>query len=150
MKPAHSKQGFFDDYPDSSQTLWGIYAVTNRHLPRFLQQLDIYYLGLDRKTATFDQGTARDQRHTTGILVHGQRKDFSYFTEADLQFGRFGNGQLLAWKYAQNVSYIFSKARLRPTVSLLGAISSGDRNPTDSDLQTFHPLFPKGLYLRLC
>jgi hypothetical protein len=35
---------------------------------------------------------------------------------------------------------------LRPVVSLLGAIASGDTNPASPVLQTFNPLFPRGLY----
>src|SRR5438445_9603453 len=56
-KPVQTKLGFFDDAPDSSQTFWGLYAsrpltpaVTGFHL-------DLYYLGLDRKLARFEQGT---------------------------------------------------------------------------------------------
>jgi hypothetical protein len=146
VKPAQTKRGVFDDVPDLGQTLWGIYAVTTPKLSSFLKQLDFYYLGLDRKQARFDQGGARDQRHTVGALAHGQKKALSYFFEGDLQFGKFGSGKLLAWKYAQSFSYAFSRTRLRPVVSLLGAISSGDKDPTSPDLQTFHPLFPKGLY----
>jgi hypothetical protein len=35
---------------------------------------------------------------------------------------------------------------LRPVVSLLGGISSGDTSPASHVLQTFNPLFPSGLY----
>ncbi|MCI0537780.1 MAG: alginate export family protein [Verrucomicrobiales bacterium] len=146
VKPVQVKPGFFDDPPDHAQTLWGVWAKRTKGLPKLLTQLDVYYLGLDRKRVRFDQGTARDQRHTLGVNAHGKKGDFSYFVEGDLQLGKFGNGRLLAWKYAQILSYGFPKARFFPVVSLLGAISSGDQNPARADLQTFHPLFPKGLY----
>jgi hypothetical protein len=145
-KPAQTKPGFFDDSPTPSQTLWGIWATTTESLPKPLTQLDLYYLGLARKEARFDQGTARERRHTLGVNAHGKKGDFSFFLEGDIQFGKFGSGRLLAWKYAQMLSYGFPRGRFRPVVSILGAISSGDKNPGDPDLQTFHPLFPKGLY----
>jgi len=146
MRPALSKPGLFDDYPDHTQTLWGVYSVTSRHLPRFIRQLDAYYLGLDRKLARFAQGSGRDQRHTVGSLIHGGKGNFSYWGEGDLQFGKFGSGNILAWKYAQGLSYSFSHLKFRPVPSLLFGISSGDTNPANPDLQTFYPLFPKGLY----
>ena len=81
-----------------------------------------------------------------GILIHGRKGNFSYFSEADLQVGKFGAGNLLAWKYGQNVSYIFAHVKLQPTLTLDGAISSGDNGKKNGDLGTFYPLFPKGLY----
>ena len=46
----------------------------------------------------------------------------------------------------QVYAYAFDRARLRPRLGLNFAISSGDKDPRDPDLQTYHPLFPKGLY----
>ncbi len=146
VRPVEVKPRFFDDPPDHAQTFWGIWATTRKDLPKLFTRLDFYYLGLDRQRVRFDQGTGRDQRHTLGLNLHGKRGDLSFFLEGDLQFGKFGSGRLLAWKYAQILSYGFPRARFRPVVSFLGAISSGDKNAADPDLQTFHPLFPKGLY----
>ena len=146
VKPDLSQPGYFDDYPDHTQTLWGAYGTTTEHLPRFMRQVDLYYLGLDRKSAQFAQGSGRDQRHDVGFLIHGGKEAFSYFTEGDLQFGKFGSNNIFAWKFAQNLSYSLSNLRFRPVASLFFAISSGDKNPADPNLQTFYPYFPKGLY----
>jgi hypothetical protein len=78
--------------------------------------------------------------------MHGGKGNFSYLGEVNLQFGKFGRGNILAWKYAQGHSYSFSHLKFRPVPSLLFGISSGDANPASPDLQTFYPLFPKGLY----
>ncbi len=146
FRPQLIRTGVFDDRIDSSQALWGVWA--SRPLPSrsFWRKADIYYLGLDRKQARFEQGISREQRQTVGVLLHAQQGAFSMFTEADLQFGRFGAGTIRAWKYAQSLSYAFPSRRLRPVVSLLGAISSGDSSRGTVDLQTFNPLFPRGLY----
>jgi hypothetical protein len=146
LRPALSNPGLFDDYPDHTQMLWGVYGATSKHLPRFIHQLEAYYLDLDRKFARFAQGSGRDQRHTVGSLIHGGKGNFSYVGEGDFQFGKFGRGNILAWKYDQALSYSFSHLKFRPVPSLLFAISSGDKNPANPDLQTFYPLFPKGLY----
>jgi len=146
MRPAQTTTGFFDDTPDPSQTLWGVWAVKTNTGPSFFKQLDVYYLGLDRKQARFDKGVERDQRHTLGVNVHVEKGALASFVEGDLQFGRFGEGEIRAWKYAQRVSYSFARARLQPVMTVQGAVSSGDKNPAAPGLQTFYPLFPKGLY----
>jgi Alginate export len=144
-KPVATRNGFFDDVPDHSQTLWGIWATNTSDLS-FVRKLDLYYLGLDRKNAGFDQGTARERRNTIGFNAHEQAASIKFFQEGDLQLGTFGSGRLLAWKFAQTVSYSLSRIRYHPILGLQGAISSGDRRPNNPDLQTFYPLFPKGLY----
>ena len=91
-------------------------------------------------------GTARELRHTVWVLLHAQQGAFSMFTEADLQFGGFGTDHIRAWKYAQSLSWSFRDRPLRPAVTLLGAISSGNTSAASSVLKTFNPLFPRGLY----
>jgi len=99
-KPVVTSPGLFDDAPDHTQTFWGIWA-TDRKEQSFVRQLDFYYLGLDRKNAQFDQGTARERRNTLGVNAHETAGRFSLLQEGDLQFGTFGSGRLLAWKLAQ-------------------------------------------------
>jgi Alginate export len=146
FRPALIKPGAFDDGIDESQTLWGAWATRTIKSRSFWRQVDLYYLGLDRKQATFERGTARELRHTVGALLHGQQGAFSMFAEADVQFGTFGAESIRAWKYAQSASWSFRDHRWRPVISLLGAISSGDTGPASHVLQTFNPLFPRGLY----
>src|ERR1700680_3836144 len=99
--------------------LGGFTAPPRSTCPASSAQLDAYYLGLDRKFARFAQGSGRDQRHTVGSLIHGVKGNFSYVGEGDLQFGKFGRDSILAWKYAQDLSYSFSHLKFRPVPSLL-------------------------------
>jgi hypothetical protein len=146
FRPAAIRPGTFDDGFDTSQTLVGAWAV--RSLPRhgFGKRLDVYYLGHERDHAKFRQGTARERRHTLGVNLHGQRGPFTSFTEVDGQFGQFGDGGIRAWKVAERLTWSLPALRGRPVLKLQGAVSSGDRDPAAADLQTFHPLFPRGLY----
>ncbi len=144
-KPVVTSPGFFDDTPDHTQTFWGIWATGTKE-QSFVRQLDFYYLGLDRKNAQFEQGTARERRNTLGLNAHETTREFSLLQEGDLQFGTFDSGRLLAWKLAQGVSYSLPRVRYHPVLEFQGAISSGDKNPQNADLQTFDPLFPAGLY----
>src|SRR5262249_23863108 len=112
----------------------------------FVRPLDLYYLGLDRKNAQSDQGTARERRNTVGINAHQTASKLSLVQEGDLRLGTLGPARLLAWKFAQGVSYSLPQIQYHPIFELQGAISCGDKNPQNADLQTFYPLFPTGLY----
>lgn len=146
FRPALIKSGVFDDGIDSSQALWGAWATRPIKKRSFWRQADIYYLESHRKQAQFERGTARELRHTVGVVLHAQYGAFSMFTEGDFQLGTFGADNIRAWKYGQSLSWSFRDRPLHPVVSLLGGISSGDTNPASHVLQTFNPLFPSGLY----
>jgi len=145
VKPVVTTPGFFGDAPDHAQTFWGIWATKTKG-QSFVRQLDLYYLGLDRKNAQFDQGTARERRRTLGFRAHETAGNLALLQEGDLQLGTVGSGRLLAWKFADEVSYRLPQVRYHPILELQGAVSSGDENPQNTDLQTFYPLFPSGLY----
>src|SRR5215510_5633512 len=67
-KPVETRIGLFDDAPDHAQTFWGMYAARPfALLPN--GKVDLYYLGTDRKRARFDQGTAREIRHSIGARL---------------------------------------------------------------------------------
>jgi hypothetical protein len=146
VKPVKTQQGAFDDASDANQTFWGIWANRTKDLPTPLTQLDVYFLGLKRKSAQYDQGTDVERRYTLGFNLKEVAGPWSFGQEADLQLGTFGSSQLVAWKLAQAISYSISEIRLRPVFSIQAAVSSGDEDQTDPRLQTFYPLFPKGVY----
>src|ERR1700759_5181456 len=66
VRPDLDKPGFFDNAPNHAVGFWGVYGV--RPFAKAVT-LDTYYLGLDRKTATFNRGTAREVRHTVGARL---------------------------------------------------------------------------------
>lgn len=106
---------------------------------------DAYYLGLDRRDARFDQGTGHETRHTVGGRIWHQR-DWGYDCEAMFQFGRFGAGDIRAWRAVGNLSHTWSGAAWKPRADAVIDIASGDRNPHDRDLQTFNAFFQSGTY----
>src|ERR1700760_1346328 len=65
MRPRLDKFGFFDDRPNSQVGFWGVYASR----PAAKTSVELYYLGLDRKQATFQRGTSQEVRHTLGARV---------------------------------------------------------------------------------
>src|ERR1043166_3606201 len=47
---------------------------------------------------------------------------------------------------ASETGFTFQDAPLKPRLGLKADVTSGDKNPNDSDLETFNPLFPRGSY----
>jgi Alginate export len=144
-KPAQTRRHVFDDGPDNTRTLWGTYAVLP--FPLFPKgNLDLYYIGLFRRKAGFDQGAARETRHSVGTRVWRTALPLDYNFEALYQWGSFGNGDIRAWTVASDTGYTLMSLPLRPRFGLRADIASGDEDPANPDLQTFNPLFPKGAY----
>jgi hypothetical protein len=146
VRPDLDKLGFFDNAPDHTTAFWGVYAT--RPL-RSGVGYDLYYLGLDRKDATFERGTAAELRHTVGarlwrpIATQEPGADFDY--EGVVQFGTFGSDDIRAWTLASDTGYSLTTMPLRPRFSIKADVSSGD-NPGSHTLGTFNPIYPIGNY----
>ena len=127
--------GVFDDATDLATTLWGIYAA----MPA---GIDLYYLGVARREASYDQGEARERRHSIGARVWDEAGRLDYDVELVYQAGTFGGGAIRAWTVAADGGATVGPIRL----GLKANATSGDDDPGDVELQTFHPLFPRGSY----
>src|SRR5262245_3183869 len=146
VMPVEVDPGFFDDGPIHGQNLWGVYAVRPLQVIGENDKVDVYYFGLDKKRARFNQGSAREVRHTVGARIWNTRTPLDYNYEFAYQFGTFGKGRINAWTAASDTGYTFEGARLRPRLGLKADVTSGDKDPNNPDLQTFNALFPKGAY----
>jgi hypothetical protein len=62
------------------------------------------------------------------------------------QNGSIGARAIHAWATGAIIGRAFDLVPLRPRVSLQFDAASGDKNPTDNQLNTFNPLFPSGYY----
>jgi hypothetical protein len=144
LAPVETARGVFDDGPEPGQRLWGIYS-SGPVVPERLA-LDVYYLGLLRDHAEFDQGTARELRHTLGARFSGTVANIDHNTELVFQFGSFGAGDIRAWTVASDTGYTFTSRPWRPRIGGQANVTSGDNDRDDVDLQTFDPLFPRAAY----
>ncbi|HET6202515.1 MAG TPA: alginate export family protein [Planctomycetota bacterium] len=142
-KPVETDPGIFDDASVEEESFWGFYS-TGRVLAGL--DADLYYLGLDRHDATFAQGTGDELRHSIGTRVFGKDSSFDYNFEAVFQWGEFGRGEIRAWTLASDSGLTLRDLPLSPRLGLKANVQSGDRDPGDSDLETFNPLFPRGKY----
>src|SRR5690606_35041256 len=138
LHPRLSRAGVFDDRTEEAQSLWGIYATGPvDFLPG---KLDLYYLGFDRETSTYVQGTARERRHSIGVRAFGKHANWDWNWETLYQFGSFGAASIRAWTVASETGYRFSAAPWTPRIAFGANIASGDDDPADSNLGTFNPL----------
>jgi hypothetical protein len=142
-----AKPNIFDDAFNSNVKFWGGYAVINK-VP-VLQNVDLYYLGIRKKTASFDDGKGLEMRHSIGTRIWKNSQTWQYDLEGLYQFGKLGNSTIAAWTASANISYTFDKAALTPLIGLKAEAISGDKNYNDDKLNTFNPLFPKGSYFGL-
>jgi hypothetical protein len=146
VRPDLDKPGFFDNVPDHQAAFWGLYST--RPLARRVS-VDAYYLGLDRRTFTYDRGSAQEVRHSLAarlwqpMATESRAWDFDY--EGVWQFGTFGLADIRAWTIATDTGYRFPKTKLQPRFSLKADISSGD-DPRTGTLGTFSPIYPTGNY----
>ena len=145
-RPDLDKPGYFDNVPDHRTSFWGVYATRPW---RSGVSFDSYYLGLDRKSFTYNRGTAQETRHNLGARLWcppaTKESDWDFDYEAVWQVGSFGAGGIRAWTVASDTGYSFLGTPLQPRVSVKADISSGD-NPRSGSLGTFSPIFPMGNY----
>lgn len=139
-----SRKGILDDRFNSGVKFWGIYSVINK-VPVIINA-DLYYFGLQKENATFDEGTANETRHSVGARLWNKIKRWEYDFEGVYQFGKFADKHISAWTLSSNTTYTFSTAKFKPSVNLKAELISGDEDSTDQKLNTFNPLFPRGAY----
>jgi hypothetical protein len=144
-RPVETDPGVFDDGSDRTREFWGLYAAAP---PGCLLggSAEVYYLGLDRENAQFDQGTAHESRHTVGSRYFGREGALDYNCEAVYQFGHFGAGEIRAWGVASDTGWVLDALPWKPRIGLKADVSSGDHNPSSQKLGTLNPLFPRGNY----
>ena len=145
VRPTEAKTGIFDNEPNPTEELWGLYL--SRTLPPFHSNVDFYYLGYDHKSVRYTQGRGREQRETIGARVWSRTPTWDYDFEYTAQFGRFNTGNISAWGTGYHLGYTFNHARFAPHPELDGGVLSGDHNTHDNTLSTFNPLFPNGNFL---
>jgi hypothetical protein len=146
-RPVTTEVGLFDDEWDAGRALWGVYAVRQRQADR-RSGVDLYYFGLQRDRARFDQGAGPERRHTVGARLWGRSGRLDYNTEAVWQWGNFAGNSVRAWTAASDTGWRLDLPG-RPRLGLRADITSGDSDRSDDVLGTFNALFPKGAYFGL-
>jgi hypothetical protein len=105
------------------------------------------YVGCFRQDgARFPSASGNERRDLVDVRFTGSGGGFDWDSEAMTQNGNIGARAIHAWATGAIIGRTFDRAALRPRVSLQFDAASGDKNPTDNQLNTFNPLFPSGYY----
>jgi len=122
---------------------YGVYATTK--IIGDTVGLDLYYLGLERTTATFNGTTGGEDRHTLGGRLFGKIADtsFDYDVEGAYQFGEVGTGDVNAFMIGSELGYRLPDVWGSPRLHVGFDYASGDE-AAGGDVETFNQLFPLG------
>jgi hypothetical protein len=142
-----SKKGVFDDGFNRNTKLWGVYSVF-KNVPG-IRNADLYYLGIEKKAASYDDGQGKEIRHSLGTRIWGKTEEWRYDLEAVYQFGDFVDKKINAWTASAHIDYMLHHLKFQPEIGLKTEIISGDAALGDNKLGTFNPLFPRGGYFGL-
>lgn len=133
------KHGFNDS--DSGNLFFGLYGAGKIAAGRM--ELDLYWLGIDRDTATFNGTAGEETRQTLGGRLSGKISNFDYEIEGAYQLGEVGTGDINAFMVASQVGYRHTGWIGRPRFFLGFDYASGD-DQRGGDVETFNQLFPLG------
>jgi Alginate export len=142
-----AKKKIFDDHFSRASKLWGLYYSSSA-LSRLIG-IDVYFLGLWRKNAVFNDVGGRELRHSLGTRFWCRRGNWKWDAEAVYQTGSMADKNIAAWTASVNINYQASNFPLKPELGLKTEWISGDKKKADGKLQTFNPLFPRGAYFGL-
>lgn len=138
----------FDNKRNDAMLFWGVYGQFDTSQLRGATQ--IYYFGFAIDQALYNDGLARETRHTLGIRRFGSLGEaFRFNTEWIIQLGTFGEKEVRAFAIETDYHYRFHRVRWRPEIGLRLDYMSGDKTQGDDQLGTFNPLFTNPSYFGL-
>lgn len=128
---------------DDATLFWGIDARPAAPSPRLAWQAYLLTLVQDNQAGLWGY-EGEHERYTLGGRVTGTlgAPANRFDLEAGWQTGSLGERDLSAWFLASDLSRSFADAPLRPSVTVGFDYSSGDGDPTDDEVGTFHQLYP--------
>jgi Alginate export len=121
--------------------LYGIYGTGPAHILPI--HLDLYWLGVDNRSVTFNGTSGHETRQTLGARAWGKiaETNFNFEVEGAGQFGRVGRGDISAGMFTAVLGYAVPVTGLSPRVYLEFDYASGDAKP-GGDVGTFNQLYP--------
>ncbi|AOC96298.1 hypothetical protein BB050_03209 [Flavobacterium anhuiense] len=145
--PIVNKQGTFNDSFNENAKFWGSYTVI--HKVPFIQNIDLYYLGLWKSRSVFDDAIGEENRQSIGTRIWKNKGTWKYDFEGVYQFGNINQKTISGWTLSSFACYTFENIKYTPEIGLKTEIISGDKSSGDAHLQTFNPLYPRGAYFGL-
>lgn len=89
-----------------------------------------------------ETGTGRSTFVTFGFRIARTTGPWDYTLEIPFQLGELNGDDLSAWAAAFTIGYTFEKQQWKPRVAFEFDYASGDRNPTDGNVEQMQTLYP--------
>ncbi|KIC94683.1 alginate export family protein [Flavihumibacter solisilvae] len=116
----------------------------------FLQNIELYYLAMDKKQSQWNDVKGHEQRTTVGTRIFGKGKKWTYDFEGLYQFGHIADNRIRgAWSVSSNLYVMPGAQKHALKLGLKTELISGDRKPGDGSVQSLNPFFPNGGYFGL-
>ena len=135
----------FDDYSSPHLSL-GFFRIERKIGS---SSLSAYVGRFEQDDAQFLSASGNERRDLVDVRFVGSGGSFDWDAEAMGQNGSIGAQAIRAWATGAIIGRTYDLIPLRPRVSLQFDAASGDKNPTDHQLNTFNPLFPSGYYFTM-
>ena len=127
---------------DAASLFSGLYGSTKLKNHTFAGYFLVYTKDAPVSLAT---GLSSDFEYLTlGTGYDGKGAGFDWSSEVALQFGSLGDKTISAYMVALSGGYLFKNHAMKPRIGFNWDIASGDNDPTDSKVSTFHQQFPLG------
>jgi hypothetical protein len=133
----------FDDYSSAHLSL-GLVRIERQITSS--SSLSAYVGEFRQDDARFPSASGNERRHLVQVRYTGVSGRVDWDAEAMSQTGRIGAQAIRAWATGAVIGLTASSTRVRPRIGVQLDAASGDRSPTDHQLDTFNPLFPSGYY----
>ena len=108
--------------------------------------LSAYVAEFRQDDARFPSASGNERRDIAEVRYAGVNGRFDWDAEAMSQTGRIGSQPIRAWATGLVVGETVGSSKVQPRITLQVDAASGDKSATDSQLNTFNPLFPSGYY----
>ena len=145
-KPVVNDTTAFDETADDV-SFFGGYATRHFDFNQDLKpdhDLDFYLLGQHDTTGRLNPNGRRGDKdvYTIGSAFRGESCGFDYEVEVNGQFGDWAGDDIRAWSAGGAAGYRFGDdPRKDPRLGMGFEIASGDKDPFDSNVETFDQLY---------
>ncbi|TAI47130.1 alginate export family protein [Flagellimonas allohymeniacidonis] len=142
--PVRVAPGVFDNKAlDFQESVGAIYWTQHWNAN---SSTDIYAIYKEEEAKTWDSGTADDHRLSLGLRHFENWNKLKYNNEFVFQTGSFGDQDIRAWTVSFSIEHPVSFLGENSSIGLKTEAISGDTSDTDSTLNTFDGLYPRGAY----
>jgi hypothetical protein len=142
ITPVVSKQDVFDD-ESFEDYIFGVYGTENV-IPKKLL-VDYYVLNFNSENRKYNFVSGKENRQTFGLRIFSQNPKFNYELESTYQTGTFNQSDINAYAFSSDINYKIDQ-KLNLIIGLGANYASGDKDKSDTKLNTYNPIFAKSAF----